>query len=261
MAADEDIPLEHRVRKIRAERQTWIPECIVPSDPIHVVEDDVVPKGEPHMRRGSRGQNVPSLEARVVLDDDIGCTVEKLEEPPRAAPPGTAHVLEQVVLNQNPPGGLARVDVIAAEDVDPRGGVAHDVVHKCHVFHDRPRRATVLITHGEEDGEAGLSVDPVVLENIPVREDTPGVLEFKEIFHHPRRSGILGLADLPGQWLEKVVTPDLDVSWHEARDRGIGAAKDDILPRRCQVVIHDLERTWSVPTSDGLSVRASLVKI
>src|SRR2546428_10413011 len=110
MAADEDIPLEHRVRKIRAERQTWIPECILPSEPIHVVEDDVVPKGEPHMGRGCRVQNVPSLDSRVVLDDGIGCTGDKPEDPPRAAPPGLVYHLPHVALNQSPPRCHSRVD-------------------------------------------------------------------------------------------------------------------------------------------------------
>ena len=101
----------------------------------------------------------------------------------------------------------------------PAADVAHDVVHEGDVLDDRPRRAAVLVAHGEQDREAVLRVRPVVLEQVALDEHAARVLQLEQVLDGPRRARVGRVAHLPGQRLREVVAPDLDVGGHQPGDR------------------------------------------
>src|SRR5207249_6910440 len=121
----------------------------------------------------------------------------ELEEPPRAPPIRGADVVEQVVLDQDPPGLPAGEIVVRGEDVEPAPGVTEDVLPERHVLDRAPRCSTVLVPDGEEDGEPILVVLPVVFEEVALREHAAGVLQLEDVLDRPRLSGIGRVPDLP----------------------------------------------------------------
>src|SRR6185369_13836614 len=134
---------------------------------------------------------------------------QELEEPARASPIHGADVVEQVVLDQDAPGLLARKIVVRGEDVEPAPGVTEDVLPERHVLDRAPRRSTVLVPDGEEDGEPVLVVLPVVFEDVALGEHAAGVLQLEDVLDRPRPPGITRMPDLPGQGLEEMIAADL----------------------------------------------------
>src|SRR5206468_132741 len=151
---------------------------------------------------------------------------------------------------------LARVGIVGPQDVDPRPGVANDVVGEGDIFDRRPGSAAVLVTDGQLQGEAVLSGPPNVLEDVAFHQHPPGILQFEEVLDGPGRTRISRIALPPRQGLEEVVLPDLDVGRHETVNRGVRAAEHDVLARPLQMVVDDLEGTGPVPAHDGLGVGA-----
>ena len=188
--------------------------------------------------------------------------VQDLEERAAAAPARAADVLEEVVADGDAPGGLARRDVVAAEDIDARARA-------------RGRRCSANVTSSTVDHGAPPSwlrtvkstanpfcaCAPVALEEIALDEHAPRVLELEEVLHRPRLALVPGLAGLPRERLGEVVPPDLDVRRDEVRDRRIGAAEHHVLARRLEVVVHDAEGSRPVPAGDGLRVGADLLEV
>src|SRR5207249_578281 len=74
-------------------------------------------------------------------------------------------------------------------------------------------------------------------------------------------SGVAGIALVPGQGLEKVIVPELDVGGHQVGDGRIGAAEHDVLAGPFEVVVDDLEWAGPVPASDSLRVAAGGVEV
>src|SRR5207245_8833032 len=87
-----------------------------PGDAVGVVRSDIVTIDEVCMRSAFRRDDVTGLKRGVVLDDDIGRTIEQLKEPP--SPPGAPDVLEQIIADQAALGLLTGPIVVLAEDVD-----------------------------------------------------------------------------------------------------------------------------------------------
>src|SRR5687767_3629207 len=94
-------------------------------------------------------EQAPGLERRVVDDGNAVSAFEELEQP--AVAPRPAHIQEHVVANGDAPRLLARMVVVAPEDVDATRHVTHDVIAEGDVFDDRPGRAAILVADGEED--------------------------------------------------------------------------------------------------------------
>src|SRR5213594_2313088 len=193
--------------------------------------------------------------------DGTSSVVIDLKEPSLAAPVRAADVGEQVVPDRDAPRRLARVVVVAAVDVDAGGRAPGHVVGEGHVLDDRPRRAPVLIAHGQDDREADLRLDPAVLEEIAFDAHAAGVLQLEEVLDGPRGARVRGRVRLPGQGLGHVVAEDLDVRGHEIADRRIDAAEHDVLAGALEVVVGDLERAGPVPARDGLGVSAHFLDV
>src|SRR5260370_34419809 len=70
-----------------------------------------------------------------------------------------------------------------------------------------------------------------------------------------------GVVRFPGQRLEQMIPPDLDVCRREGRGLRIGPAEHDVLPRRLEMVVHDLERSRAVVAQDGLRVEPGHVDL
>ena len=189
-----------------------------------------------------------------MVEGNVRASVEHLEQAAVASPVDRADVVEHVVGNENPLRLLARLKVIRPQDVHARGNVTDDVVPERHVFHDRPRCIPVLVSHREQNGETVLSGEPVILENVPLGEDTPGVLQLEDVLDGPRRAS-------PRRQLEEVIAAHLDVRRHEVCDRRIRSAEENVLTGRRQVVVDDLERAGARPTRDRLRVSTGFVNL
>src|SRR5688572_1361908 len=101
-------------------------------------------------------EQAAGLEPGVVHNRDTVRTLEQLEQP--AISPAAADVEEHVVPDGDAAGLLARMVVVAPEDVDAAGHVPHDVVAEGDVLDHRPWRAAILVADREEDREAVLRV-------------------------------------------------------------------------------------------------------
>ena len=101
--------------------------------------------------------------------------------------------------------------IIVAKEVKCPFGVFDYVVREGYVFHGRPRRTTFLIAHREENGLSILRIGPVVFKYIAVDDYVPRVLQLQYVLYCPVLACIGGMTNLPGQWLEHVIAPDLDV--------------------------------------------------
>jgi hypothetical protein len=77
-------------------------------------------------------------------------------------------VEEDVVAHGDALGLLARIVVVLAEHVDACRDVPNEVVRERDVFDGGPRRAAILVAHGEENREAVLRLRPVVFEQVAV---------------------------------------------------------------------------------------------
>src|SRR5256712_3910624 len=122
----------------------------------------------------------------------------------------------------------------------------------------------ILVAGGEDDGKSSLAVriaGPVVFEDIAVDEHAAGVLEFENVLDNPVDARVGGVADFPRQRLEEVVAADLDIGGPVGLAAGIGASEDHVLAGALQVVIDDLEGTWSGPAPDGHGVELSMVHL
>ena len=130
------------------------------------------------------------------------------------------------------------------------------------VLDRRPRRAAVLVAHGEEDGEAVLRVRPVALEEVALDEHAPRVLQLEEVLHRPRLA-LVARARRPStraawrRWLPRISMSD----GTRSADRRVGAAEHHVLARRLEVVVHDAERPRPVPARDRLRVGADLLEV
>ena len=195
-----------------------------------------------------------------MIDDDVGATVHVLQEDTRPVP-GAADVVEQVVLDQDALRLLARMDVVGAHHVQGGPAVAHDVVRERHVAYGHPRRGAVLVARGEEDAVSILRIGPVVLEQVAVDQDALGVLQLEDVLDRPVDPGVARAVRPPRERLDEVVLAEFDIRRHEVRDARIRAAEQDVLAGALQIVVHDLERSGTVPAGDRLAVGADLVVI
>src|SRR5439155_10392917 len=110
-------------------------------------------------------------------------------------------------------------------------------------------------------GEADLGGYPDVLEDVAVHEDALRILELEEVLDHPQDAGVGGIVVLPGQRLEEMIVPDLDVRGDEIGHGGAGAAEEDVLAGPFEVVVDELERPGAAPDADGLGVDESRVEV
>src|SRR5438552_768761 len=207
-AAGDDVLADDGTRKVGGQGG-FSGSGAVADDAVLVVGGDGVAVDEAAVRPSLGEEDVSRLEGGVVLDGDVGGRGQELEEEAASAPAGGADVIEEVVADQDAVGGLAGLEVVLAEDVDAVGGVTDHVVGEGDVLDDGPGGRAVLVAHGEEDGEAVLGLDPVVLEEILVDEHSAGVLELEQVLDRPGGAAIAGLAGLPLQGLGEVVLPDL----------------------------------------------------
>src|SRR5580658_5699154 len=65
---------------------------------------------------------------------------------------------------------------------------------------------------------------------------------------------IAGTSYHPTHCLEKMISPYFDLRGNVTTQRRLSPAKQDILTGRLQLVVHDLERSRSVPSNNGLGV-------
>src|SRR5262245_51498194 len=145
--------------------------------------------------------------------------------------------------------------------VEAPSDLTQKVVSKGYILNDIPGRCPVLVANGEEDGEPGLPVSPVILEDVAVNQYALRVLQLKEVLDPPGRSCVARIANSPRERLEAVVAPELDVRRRQVYDFRIGAAEHKILARALEIVIDDLERARAVPAADRLRISANLVTV
>src|SRR5206468_9907418 len=151
-ASGQDVPGEDGSEIERVERLAAVPRdergrdgpALRPSrESVGRLRSNVVAerKGAVH-RDGlvSRVRTPGVREPRVVLDGQVQdpgvarIEGEELEEPPRTPPIHGGDVVEQVVLDQDAPGLLARKIVVCVEDVEPAPGVTEDVLPEPYVL-------------------------------------------------------------------------------------------------------------------------------
>ena len=90
--------------------------------------------------------------------------------------------------------------------------------------------------------------------DVAVDEHAPRVLQLERVLgRHP--------VGAPRQPLRAQVAPDFDVGRHQTVDGGIGAAEHDVLARRLEEVVHDLERPCAVPSADRLRIAVRVVEV
>src|SRR5690348_8633736 len=115
--------------------------------------------------------------------------------------------------------------------------VPDDVVADHHILHYRPWRRPIA-PRGEDNGGRTLALRPHVLEDVALDHHALGVLQFQEVLDRPPSSG---RALSPGERLHEMIAPDLNVRRHQARDPRISTPEHDILARRLEIVVDDLE--------------------
>ena len=189
-----------------------------------------------------------------------GQLVQQLKDPAGAVPLRT-DFHQEVVLDQDPGSLLAPKSVVGAAHVDAAPSPTHDVQAKGDILNRRPRRRPVLVADGKQDTEPALCFPPAVLEDVPLDQDPPGVLELEEVLDLPGDARIPGIYHPPGQGLGEVVLANLDVGRHEVRNGGVRSAKHHVFTRRLEVVIDDLEGAGPVPGGDGLGIGTHFMKI
>ena len=137
-----------------------------PMMPYRAVTNQVVGKREADDRRAVNLQNAVGvvLDDGVVIHDDVARAAAQPHEVAVAAPFLAIDVVEQIVPDRDRARLLARVLIVVSEDRDARGAVAQDVVLEGDLFDLAPGAPAVLIADGEQDGEAHLRLQPVVLE-------------------------------------------------------------------------------------------------
>src|SRR5437867_8446585 len=89
------------------------------------------------------------LKRGIVVDRDVLGTVGHLDEITDTSPVDTAHVVEDIVAEENTFRALTDVEIVRTLHVHARGNVANDVVAERDVAHHGPWRASVLITRRE----------------------------------------------------------------------------------------------------------------
>jgi hypothetical protein len=140
-------------------------------------------------------------------------------------------------------------------DGDAGLGAAQDVVGDGHVLHRRPWRRAVLVARAELDHEAALRLLPAALEQIAVDDHPARVLELEQVLHRPSRAReVLSITMVPGERLGEVIAANLDVGGREVGQARIAASEHDVLARRLQIVVDDLERPRPAPSPHRLRV-------
>lgn len=168
--ADDHVLRERVPGRIRVERSRSLPHTAAEDAVVAPLEDVVAEDRVLVPVVGERG--VAEGDGRVagadgvVIDDQVEDAAgtagavdgEQLERPAAIDP------VDEVVADENARGLLARVKVVRAGHVEAAEGVSEDVLLVGDVLHRAPGAVAVLVPDGEEDGQAGLPVDPVVLQ-------------------------------------------------------------------------------------------------
>jgi hypothetical protein len=139
------------------------------------MRSDVVREDKFFARRAVCGNYVSGVQSSVVIyrHSEGICY---LQESPVVSPPFRADVFEQIILDQYALHLLAGVIVVVAKDADRAGAVTHYVVAEGDIFDDRPWSCAILISHGEQDGEPALGINPVILKEVSLDQHSPGIL-------------------------------------------------------------------------------------
>src|SRR5215475_13116919 len=139
--------------------------------------------------------------------------------------------------------------------------MSQDVVGEGHVLSRSPRRHAVLAARREENGEADLRVRPVVFKDVLIYEQSLGVFQLEKILDRPWLSGVSGMTFLPRERFIDVVQSELNVGRDQVINRRFGSAKHNVLTRAFQVIVDDLKRPRSVPSTNRLRVESFAVTV
>jgi len=202
VTADDYIPPDYSIGEVSGER--GVPHADSRSDhPILVVQRNVVCITKTVVP-ALRGDDVTALKRGIVVDDNVLCFLDHLKQPPPATPLGSADIIKEIVLNQDPLRLPARMVVVSAKNIDARGSVTHDIMDKGHIFDHGPRRAPVLVADCKQNSKTALCVCPVVLEEIALNEDSTSIFQLEEVFYRPRNS-LIGRVSYPPrrEWLDR----------------------------------------------------------
>src|SRR2546422_10627747 len=101
--------------------------------------------------------------------------------------------------------------VVVPGGVNPRPAVTQDVILEDDVVHLGPRCGPILVPDREEDREPALRVRPVLLEDVPLDEDTAGVLYLEQVLRAPAGAAVTRVVRLPSLALGESVVPARDV--------------------------------------------------
>src|SRR5690606_36652184 len=200
------------------------------------------------------------VENRVVCDPHLLHAIEQLQKTARA--PRTAKIHKQVVVYMYSGCRLAWSTVIVpAQQIQAAAHLAHDVMPEDDILNRGPRHGATLVAHGEQDGESILAVRPVVLQKIAFDKHSAGILELEDVLHRPRHASVSTLVFFPLQWLVEMISPHLDVGWHQLGNTGLCAAKHHIFTSSLQIVVDNRKGARTVPASDGLRIRANFLEV
>ena len=147
------------------------------------------------------------LNHRVVIDGDVARAAEQHQEIAVPAPVPAVDVGEEVVADRDRSRLLARMHVVEPENRQARGAVPYDVVLERDLCDLAPGAAAVLVPDREENGKAGLSRLPVVVERVVVNRHAARVFQFEQVLHGP----VLGA---PRGLLRDRVAGDRDIAGH-----------------------------------------------
>src|SRR6185503_3528427 len=137
-----------------------------------------------------------------------------------------------------------------------RRTVLNDVICECDVFNSGPGRGALIVPNCKHDSPSCLCIDPVVFKDIAIDRYPSRVFQLEEVLNCPMSAGITWVAHFPTQRLEEIVVPNLNVGGNQVLDTRVGPAEHYVLAGPFQMVVDDLERTWTTPTANCLRVVA-----
>src|SRR5207244_6351059 len=108
-----------------------------------------------------------------------------------------------------------------------------------------------LVPGRQHEEDAALVRGPVVLEEVPLDQHALGVLHLHEVHDQPRGAGVARILPAPREELLKGVQAHLDVRGDQTRNGRPRAATHQVLTRRLQAVVDQLEDTRPTPTHYG----------
>src|ERR1700730_9608501 len=115
--------------------------------------------------------------------------------------------------------------------------MSQHVIGESYVLHIDPWRTPVFRARSDQKSESGLSVHPVVFQNVPGDQYPLCDLEFQQVLDRPMIPRITGTSYHPTHRLEKVIPTNFDIRGDVTNQRRSSPPKLTPFSRRFQIVV------------------------